>query len=44
VDEVTVHFQPTATAQWCLVDEIPEVPTGNDHTKVHVYAELAPLT
>jgi transposase len=31
-------------AQWCLVDEIPEVPTGDDHTKVHVYGAVAPLT
>jgi transposase len=44
VDEATVRRHPTLTAQWCLVDEIPEVPTGDDHTKVHVYGAVAPLT
>lgn len=44
VDEATVRRHPTLTAQWCLVDEIPAVPTGDDHTKVHVHGAVAPLT
>jgi transposase len=44
VDEATVRRHPTLTAQWCLVDEVPEVPTGDDHTKVPVYGAVAPLT
>jgi transposase len=44
VDEATVRRHPTLTAQWCLVDEVPAVPTGDDHTKVHVYGAVAPLT
>jgi hypothetical protein len=44
VDEATVRRHPTLTAQWCLVDEVPEVPTEDDHTKVHVYGAVAPLT
>jgi hypothetical protein len=44
VDEATVRRHPTLTVQWCLVDEVPEVPTGDDHTKVHVYGAVAPLT
>ena len=36
VDEATVRRHPTLTAQWCVVDEVPEVPTGDEHTKVHV--------
>jgi hypothetical protein len=44
VDEATVRRHPTLTAQWCLADDIPAVPTGNDHTKVHVYGAVAPLT
>jgi DDE superfamily endonuclease len=43
VDEATVRRHPTLTAQWCLVDEVPEVPTGDDHTKVPVYGAVAPL-
>jgi hypothetical protein len=39
-----VRRHPTLTAQWCLVDEVPEVPTGDDHAKVHVYGAVAPLT
>jgi hypothetical protein len=35
---------PTLTAQWCLVDEVPDVPTGDDHTKMHIYGAVAPLT
>ncbi|HZC02025.1 MAG TPA: winged helix-turn-helix domain-containing protein, partial [Gammaproteobacteria bacterium] len=30
VDEATVRRHPTLMAQWCLVDEVPEVPTGDD--------------
>jgi transposase len=44
VDEATVRRHPTLTAQWCLVDEVPEVPTGDIHTKVHVYGAVAPLS
>jgi hypothetical protein len=44
IDEATVRRHPTLTAQWCLVDEVPAVPTGDDHTKVHVYGAVAPLT
>jgi transposase len=44
VDEATVRRHPTLTAQWCLVDEVPEVPTGDDHAKVHVDGAVAPLT
>ena len=44
VDEATVRRHPTLTAQWCLGDEVPKVPTGDDHTKVHVYGAVAPLT
>lgn len=42
--EATVRRHPTLMAQWCLVDEVPEVPTGDDHTKAHVYGAVAPLT
>jgi transposase len=44
VDEATVRRHPTLTAQWCLRDDVPEVPMGDDHTKVHVYGAVAPLT
>jgi hypothetical protein len=44
VDEATGRRHPTLTAQWCVVDEVPEIPTGDDHTKVHVYGAVAPLT
>jgi hypothetical protein len=44
VDEATVRRHPPLTTQWCLVDEVPEVPTGDDHTKMHVYGAVAPLT
>jgi hypothetical protein len=44
VDEAMVRRHPTLTAQWCLVDEVPEVPTGDDQTQVHVYGAVAPLT
>jgi hypothetical protein len=42
VDEATVHRHPTLTAQWCLVDDVPEVPTGDIHTEVHVYGAGEP--
>jgi DDE superfamily endonuclease/Winged helix-turn helix len=44
VDEATVRRHPTLTAQWCVVDDVPEVPTGDIHTKVHVYGAVAPLS
>ena len=44
VDEATVRRHPTLTAQWCLVDEVPEIATGDDPTKVQVYGAVAPLT
>jgi transposase len=44
VDEATLRRHPTLTAPWCLVDEVPEVPAGDDHTKVQVYGAVAPLT
>jgi winged helix-turn-helix protein/DDE superfamily endonuclease len=44
VDEATVRRHPTLTAQWCLVDEVPEVPTGDDQTTGPVYGAVAPLT
>lgn len=42
VAAATVRRHPTLTAQWCLVEDAPEVPTGDDHTKVHVYGAVAP--
>jgi hypothetical protein len=36
VEEATVRRHPTLTAQWCVVDEVPEVPIGDDHAKVPV--------
>jgi hypothetical protein len=44
VDEPTVRRHPTLTAQWCLGDDVPEVPMGDDHAKVHVYGAVAQLT
>lgn len=44
VDEATVRRHPTLTAQWCLIDDVPDVPTGDDHSKMHVYGAVAPLT
>jgi DDE superfamily endonuclease/Winged helix-turn helix len=44
VDEATVRRHPTLTAQWCLGDEVADVPTGDDHSKVHSYGAVAPLT
>jgi hypothetical protein len=44
VDEATVRRHPTLTAQWGLADDMPEVPTRDDHTKIQVYGAVAPLT
>lgn len=44
VNETTLRCHPTLTALWCLGDEIPDVLAGDDHTKVHVYGAVAPLT
>jgi DDE superfamily endonuclease len=44
VDEATGRLHPTLTAQWCSAEDVPEVPAGDDHTKVHVYGAVAPLT
>jgi DDE superfamily endonuclease/Winged helix-turn helix len=44
VDEATVRRHATLTAPWCLLEDVPKVPTGDDHTKVHVYGAVAPLT
>jgi transposase len=44
VAEATVRRHPTLTAQWCLVDDVPEVPTGDIHTKMQVYGAVAPLS
>jgi transposase len=44
VDEATVRRHPTLTAQWCLVDEVPDGPTGDDHPKGHVDGAVAPLS
>ena len=44
VDEATVRRHPMLTAPWCLVDEVPDVPTGDDHTKRHIYGAVAPRT
>jgi hypothetical protein len=44
VDDATVGRHPTLTAPWCVVDEGPESPTGDDHTKVPVDGAVAPLT
>jgi hypothetical protein len=30
VDEATVRRHPTLTSQWCLVEDVPEAPTGDD--------------
>jgi transposase len=43
-DEATVRRYPTLTAQGCLADEVPEVPTGDDRTTMQVYGPVAPLT
>jgi hypothetical protein len=44
VNEATVRRHPTLTAQWCLAEDVPEIPPGDDQTKVHVYGAVAPLT
>jgi hypothetical protein len=43
-EEATVRRHPTLTAPWCLVDDVPEVPTGDDHATGHVDGAVAPLT
>jgi DDE superfamily endonuclease/Winged helix-turn helix len=43
-EEATVRRHPTLTAQWCVLDDVPEVPTGDIHTNVHVYGAVAPLS
>jgi hypothetical protein len=42
VDEATVRRHPTLTARWCWVEDVPEVPTGEDHTRGHIYGAVAP--
>ena len=44
VDEATVRRHPTLSARGCLVDDVPEVPTADDHGKVQVYGAVSPLT
>jgi hypothetical protein len=44
IDEATVRRHPTPTAQWCVVDEVPDGSTSDDYTKVHVDGAVAPLT
>jgi hypothetical protein len=44
VDEATVRRHPMLTAQGCLVEDVPEVPTGDAHPQVQVYGAVAPLT
>jgi hypothetical protein len=44
VDEATLRRHPTLTAQWCMVDEVPEVPMGDDQTTVQVDGAVATLT
>jgi transposase len=43
VDEATVRRPPTLTAQWCLVDDVPAIPPGDEHTQGQVYGAVAPL-
>jgi hypothetical protein len=42
VDEATVRQHPRLTAQWCLAEDVPEVPTGDNQTKVHTYGRSRP--
>jgi transposase len=44
VEEATVRRHPTLTAQWGVVDDVPEVPTGDLHTTVPVDGAVAPLS
>ena len=44
VDEATLRRHPTLTAQWCLVGDVPEAPTRDDHTQGQVSGAVAPLT
>jgi hypothetical protein len=34
VDEATIRRHPTLMVQWCVVEDVPEVSTGDDHAKV----------
>jgi hypothetical protein len=36
VEEATIRRHPTLAARGCVVEDVPEVPPGDDHTKVHV--------
>jgi DDE superfamily endonuclease len=38
-----VRRNPSLTAQWCLVDEVSDVLTGADYSKVQIYGAVAPL-
>ena len=44
VNGVTVRRHPSLAAPCGLRDDVPDVPTGDDHTKRHVYGAVAPLT
>ena len=44
VDEATVWRHPTLSARGCLVDDVLEVLTGDDHRQVQVYRAVSPLT
>jgi hypothetical protein len=44
VDAATVRRHPTLTAPWGVGEDVPEVPTGDDHPTVHGYGAVAPLT
>jgi hypothetical protein len=39
-----VRRHPTLTAPWGVGEDVPEVPTGDDHPTVHGYGAVAPLT
>jgi hypothetical protein len=43
-DAATGRRPPTLTAQWGLVKDVPEGPTGDDQTTGQVYGAVAPLT
>jgi hypothetical protein len=43
VDEATVRRHPTLTAQGSVGGEVPEGPTGDDHTTGHIDGAAAPL-
>jgi Winged helix-turn helix len=44
VDDATGRRPPTLTAQWGVVDGVPEGPTADDHPKGQVDGAVAPLT